>query len=327
MYSSRAYNENYYLSRKKILQDFLKDEENDTMKYIEDIESLVSSTKAVLKSMVSGDIDCARLTEKLLEIESDLNNDCKQLEEDIITLDQTDKKIEQTTQEMQKLEEKGTASYLERIEELKKELESKEFSIQNMERLYVELENIIKDNIQKGNEQLLSLEQFAGFMAQNVRLKEECDRLEEEKKECLKDYNNLLKENLNLRSKDESFELEKIKDALVEISAMGTIQKEAEEKIGKLQTRLRNLNDECEKLTNQIMTVTKSLQSLNIDNHKLNKELININRELIPGKKRLNKSFSEIMEDNESENDNTKTEGLLNEKKKKKNKHTKSTLV
>ena len=44
-------------------------------------------------------------------------------------------------------------------------IEDKEFTIQNMERLYVELENIIKDNMKNYREQLLSLEQFDNFMA------------------------------------------------------------------------------------------------------------------------------------------------------------------
>ena len=37
-------------------------------------------------------------------------------------------------------------------------MESKEFTIQNMERLYIKLEDAIKDNVQKGNEQLLTME-------------------------------------------------------------------------------------------------------------------------------------------------------------------------
>ena len=36
-----------------------------------------------------------------------------------------------------------------------------------MERLYIELENIIKDNLSKRNEQLLSLGQFDNFFQQN----------------------------------------------------------------------------------------------------------------------------------------------------------------
>jgi len=38
----------------------------------------------------------------------------------------------------------------------------------------------------------------------------------------------LLRENINLKSKDESFELEKIKESLDEISSMGNLHKEAE---------------------------------------------------------------------------------------------------
>jgi hypothetical protein len=235
MYSSRAYNENYFASHKKILEEFLKDEENETMKYIEDIEGIVSSTKLVLKGFVSGELDYTKMKEGLLEIEHDLRMDCGNLEQEILALNATDKYIEQTTAQLQAQEEKGTSSYLEKIETMKKDLESKEFKIQNMERLYVELENIIKENIRLNNEQLLSLEQFSEFVAQNDILKEECEFLEEEKKKCLEDYNNLLRENVNLRSKDESFEIEKIKDALVEISAMGTLHKEAENKINKLQ--------------------------------------------------------------------------------------------
>ena len=76
-----------------------------------------------------------------------------------------DKEIEKNTLEFQKQEEKCTENYLQRIEQLKNELEDKEFTIQNMERLYVELENIIKDNMKNYREQLLSLEQFDNFMA------------------------------------------------------------------------------------------------------------------------------------------------------------------
>ena len=54
MYTTRGYNENYYTSRKKILNDFLKDEETENMKYIEETENLVSQTKMFLKDLVSG---------------------------------------------------------------------------------------------------------------------------------------------------------------------------------------------------------------------------------------------------------------------------------
>ena len=332
MYTTRAYNENYFISRKKILEDFQKDEDIETMKYIEDIEQIVSSTKLVLKGLVSGELDYSKMKERLLEIENELSLDCGSLENDISTLNTTDKNIEMTTINLQKQEDKGTLNYLERIEELKKDLELKEFKIQNMERLYVELENIIKENIRLNNEQLLSLEQFSEFVAQNDVLKDECEVLEEEKKKCIEDYNNLLRENVNLRSKDESFELEKIKDALEEISAMGSLHKEAETKINKLQERFKDLNKDCEGLTTQIKSITKNLESLNIDNKRLNKELAIINRELFPTKKRLNKSFTEsynldedpIFGDSNVVNQQKCQESI---KKIKKNKHTKTTLI
>ena len=119
------------------------------------------------------------------------------------------------------------SKYSEKKEDLKNELESKEFTIQNMERLYVELENVIKDNIQKGNEQLLTMEQFNEFLSQNDKLKIEIKKLENEKERLNKDYNNLLKENLNLRSKDESFEIEKVKEVLDEVGAKGLSQNPA----------------------------------------------------------------------------------------------------
>jgi outer membrane murein-binding lipoprotein Lpp len=155
-------------------------------------------------------------------------------------------------------------------------MEYKEFKIQNMERLYVELENIIKDNIKSNCEQLLTLEQFVEFIAQNDIIKEECEQLELEKKNLNEDYNKLLRENVNLRSKDESFELEKVKFALEEISNMGTLHAEAEQKINSLQTKFSDLNKEYNVLNEQIAAITKNLESLNLDNAKLNKDLNNI---------------------------------------------------
>ncbi len=293
MFSSRSYNDNYYISRKKILDDFLKEEEAETMKYIDEVEQMVSNTKLILKGLVSGELDFDNIKYKLGELETDLEQDCDNLEQEIVELNNTDKNIEESTKELQKMEEKGTHTYLEKIEELKKELEIKEFKIQNMERLYVDLENIIKENIRIGNEQLLSLDQFAEFVEQNDKLKFECDKLEEEKRNLFEEYNNLLRENVNLRSKDESFEFEKVKDALEEISMLGNLHKEAESRINKLQDRFKDLNKEGAVLTSQIKTITKNLESLNIDNNKLNRELKSINRELCPTWKKLNKSFSE----------------------------------
>ena len=248
MYTTRGYNENYYTSRKKILNDFLKDEETENMKYIEETENLVSQTKMFLKDLVSGQLDFEALNEQLEDIETELETDCNIMQGEINTLQTMDKNIEKQINEVQTQEEIGTKDYLKKIEDLKNELESKEFTIQNMERLYVELENVIKDNIQKGNEQLLTMEQFNDFLSQNDKLKTEIKKLENEKERLNKDYNNLLKENLNLRSKDESFEIEKVKEVLDEVGAKGLSQKEAEKKITALQNKYKQLNQECVQL-------------------------------------------------------------------------------
>ena len=328
--TNRGYNENYYMNRKKILQEFLKEEESDTMKYIEDTENLVSSTKMILNGVVTGEMDYNQIKEKLTEIDKGLTADCNVLNKELQKLNEKDKEIEKNTLELQKQEEKCTENYLQRIEQLKNELEDKEFTIQNMERLYVELENIIKDNMAKKREQLLSLEQFDNFVAQNDKIKKECELLEEEKNKLLKEYNNLLRENLNLKSKDESFEIEKIKDVLEEISTMGTLQKESESRIRKLQERYMQLSTECSDLTEQIKSITKTLEGLNIDNPRLNKELSLINKELYPYENRLNRSFSATYENEEWKDIPVyNINEILNHKNpdKKKHKGNKTTLI
>jgi chromosome segregation ATPase len=318
------------MSRKKILQEFMREEEADTMKYIEETENLVSSTKMILNGVVTGEMDYNQIKDKLTEIDQELTTDCNILNKELQKLNEKDKEIEKNTLDLQKQEEKCTENYLQRIEQLKYELEDKEFTIQNMERLYVELENIIKDNMAQKREQLLSLEQFDNFVAQNDKLKKECELLEEEKNKLLKEYNNLLRENLNLKSKDESFEIEKIKDVLEEISTMGTLQKEAESRIRKLQDRYSQLSNECNDLTEQIKNITKTLEGLNIDNPRLNKELNMINKELYPYENRLNRSFSASYENEEWKDIPVyNINDILNNKKseKKKKKGNKSTLI
>ena len=328
--TNRGYNENYYMNRKKILQEFMREEEADTLKYIEETENLVSSTKIILNGVVTGEMDYNQIKDKLTEIDQELTTDCNILNKELQKLNEKDKEIEKNTLDLQKQEEKCTENYLQRIEQLKYELEDKEFTIQNMERLYVELENIIKDNMAQKREQLLSLEQFDNFVAQNDKLKKECELLEEEKNKLLKEYNNLLRENLNLKSKDESFEIEKIKDVLEEISTMGTLQKEAESRIRKLQDRYSQLSNECNDLTEQIKNITKTLEGLNIDNPRLNKELNMINKELYPYENRLNRSFSASYENEEWKDIPVyNINDILNNKKseKKKKKGNKSTLI
>ena len=302
MNSTRSYNETYYVTRKKILEDFTQDEERETMEYVESLESMVSSTKVALKNVVIGDSDFKALNERILLIEKELEQECDNLTINITSLLLSDKNTESITLDLQKKEERGTSYYMDKIENIKKEMELKEFKIQNMERLYVDLENIIKENIRLNNEQLLTLDQFIEFIYQNEKLKLDNDGIEVEKKNLMNDYNLLLRENINLRSKNESFELEKVKDALEEISSMGQIQAESQLKIKSLQIRFNELTKECNNLSNQIANITKNLESLNIDNIKLNQELGDINKELINSRiYSTNKSYNETyMYDNNS---------------------------
>ena len=253
------------------------------------------------------------------------------MEKELQSLVNTNKEIEQKTIELQKQEEKGTESYLQKIEKLKNELEAKEFAIQNMERIYVELEDIIKTNLSKQQEPILTLEEFDDFVSQNERIKKECEELEEEKNKLLKEYNNLLRENLNLKSKDESFEIEKIKDVLEEIATMGNLQKEAETRLQKLQLRYTQLTKECNGLTEQIRNITKTLEGLNIDNPRLNKEINIINKEIFPYEQRLNRSFTAMYENEEWKDVDKIIHEIKGNQKKimriRKNKHTKTSLI
>lgn len=288
------FNEKYYINRKKILQDFLKDEENETLKNIDDTENLVSKTKMILKGIVTGEFNYIQIKEKLAEIDNDLSSDCEHFHRDLENLNKEEKEVEQKKIELQEQDIKDTENYTKKIESLKRELESKEFTIQNMERIYVDLENIIRNNMQKGKEQLLPLDQFDTFVCQNDIIKKECDKLEKEKNYLLIEYNNLLRENLNLKSKDESFEIERIKDILEEVSTLGNIQKEANKRIDKLNIRYLELSKEYANLTNQIKNIINTLESLNIDDPSLNKELKLINRELVPNQHRQNNSFTNM---------------------------------
>jgi hypothetical protein len=324
MNTTRSYNENYYITRKKILENFEQEEDREMLEYAEGIENLVSSTKLALKNMVMGDTDFKTLNDKILLLEKELEQECEMLTHNISTLSISDKHTASTTVEIQKQEEKGMGLYLDRIESLKKEMELKEFKIQNMERLYVELENIIKENIRIGSEQLLTLDQFIVFVAQNEKLHEENKCSEAERKNMMNDYNLLLRENINLRSKNESFELEKVKDALEEISSMGQLQAESQLRINTLQGRFNELTKECSHLTNQIVSITKNLEGLNIDNIKLNQELSEINKELLSSRLvNTNKSFSETYN---YESNSLFTNGNYDSNKQKSRTHVKSTI-
>ena len=325
---NRNFNEKYYINRKKILQDFLKDEETETLKNIDDTENLVSKTKMILKGIVTGEYDYSIIKERLAEIDNDLVTDCENYNKDLENLTKEENEIAKQTIDLQKQEEKGTEAYLQKIESLKNDIESKEFTIQNMERIYIELETIIRNNMQKGKDQLLPLEQFDTFVSQNDIIKKECNELKEEKNNLLKEYNNLLRENLNLKSKDESFEIEKIKDVLEEIATMGNLHKEAEKRIEKLNIRYSELTQECNSLTEQIKNITKTLEGLNIDNPRLNKELALISKEIYPYESRLNRTFTQMYENEEWKDIQPYSlKNKFSRTKKGKKKHTMTTLI
>ncbi len=276
------YNENYFTTRKKILNDFMKDEENENLKYIEETESLVSQTKMFLKDLLSGQVDFDILNDQLEDIQTELENDCNVMKGEINTLKAMDENIEKQITNLQKEEENGTKEYMNKIESLKNELESKEFTIQNMERLYIELEDVIKDNIQKGNEQLLTMEQFNDFLNQNVRLKEEIKQLEQEKIKLDEKYSQVLKENVALRKNDEEYDKQKIDEILKSFEIKDKNKKEeAIKKINEYKKNQKKLNEEYNKIVNKIKKLINSLKGLDIENKNFNIHLNNIQNELI----------------------------------------------
>ena len=294
------YNENYFTTRKKILNDFMKDEENENLKYIQETESLVSQTKMFLKDLLSGQVDFDILNDQLEDIQTELESDCNVMKGEINTLKAMDENIEKQIATLQKEEENGSNEYKNKINSLKNELESKEFTIQNMERLYIELEDVIKDNIQKGNEQLLTMEQFSNFLNQNVRLKDEIKQLEIEKIKLDEKYSQVLKENVMLRKKDEAYDKQMIEEILKsydkEKNKNG--KEEALKKINEYKNKQQKLNNEYNVITEKIDNLILTLKGLNIESTNFNDHLNNIKNELLNSElefyqsKKRNKSIS-----------------------------------
>ena len=311
------YNENYFTTRKKILNDFMKDEEKENLKYIEETESLVSQTKMFLKDLLSGQVDFDILNDQLEDIQTELENDCNVMKGEISTLKALDENIEKQITNLQKEEENGTKEYMNKIDSLKNELESKEFTIQNMERLYIELEDVIKDNIQKGNEQLLTMEQFSDFLNQNVRLKEEIKQLEQEKIQLDEKYSQILKENVTLRRNDEEYDKKKIDEILKDFEIKEknkTGKEEALKKINEYKKKQQKLNEEYNNIKIKIEKLIRALKGLNIENNNFNIHLDNIKNELISNEleslqnNKRNKSISykklKEIKDNKEDNNN-----------------------
>ena len=277
------YNENYFTTRKKILNDFMKDEENENLKYIQETESLVSQTKMFLKDLLGGQVDFDILNDQLEDIQTELENDCNIMKGEINTLKAMDENIEKQITMLQKEEENGSNEYKNKINSLKNELESKEFTIQNMERLYIELEDVIKDNIQKGNEQLLTMEQFSNFLNQNVRLKDEIKQLEIEKLKLDEKYSQVLKENVMLRKKNEDYDKQKIEEILKsydkEKNKIG--KEDAIKKINEYKNKQQKLNKEYDDIKEKIENLILTLKGLNIESKNFNDHLNNIKNELL----------------------------------------------
>ena len=310
------YNENYFTTRKKILNDFMKEEENENLKYIGETESLVSQTKLFLKDLLGGQVDFDILNDQLEDIQTELENDCNVMKGEINTLKAMDENIEKQIANLQKEEENGSKEYMNKINSLKNELESKEFTIQNMERLYIELEDVIKDNIQKGNEQLLTMEQFSDFLNQNVRLKDEIKVLEQEKIKLDEKYAQVLKENVALRKNDEEYEKQKIDEILKSFENKEknkTGKDEALKKINEYKKKQKKLNDEYNNIKNKIEKLIWTLKGLNIENKNFNFHLYNIQNELLMNEievylRKRNKSVVNkklgVVKDNEDDNNN-----------------------
>ena len=301
--SSRNYNEAYYKSRKQLLKDFLVDEESETIKSITQAESLVSSTKLLLHGIVTGSMSPSNIYSNLKQIEKELSFDCSELQQTLNTLNYKSQSIKNEATNQLAQEEKEFTNFALRIEKLKSELEIKEFTIQNMEKIYIELEHIIKQNVSQGKAQPLTIEEFDMFITLQNSIINECDKLEKERNNLLTEYNCLLRENVNLKSLNESFEIEQMKNALEEISAMGNVQKEAEKRLHALQKKYNELCNECNELNNKMLNVIKTLDGLNIDNLKLNKTIAMIKRDIFQYEERLNNSFSHGIDTNKDWND------------------------
>ncbi len=236
-----------------------------------------------LKNLVSGQVDFDILNDQLEDIQTELESDCNVMKGEINTLKAMDENIERQITMLQKEEENGSNEYKNKINSLKNELESKEFTIQNMERLYIELEDVIKDNIQKGNEQLLTMEQFSNFLNQNVTLKEEIKQLEQEKIKLDEKYSQVLKENVLLRKSDEEYDKQKIDEILKsydkEKNKIG--KDEALKKINEYKIKQKKLNDEYNGIKNKIEKLILVLKGLNLESKNFNMHLENIQDELL----------------------------------------------
>lgn len=298
--TSLGLNEMYITSRNKMLTDFAHDEEIENLKYIQEIESIVNQTKTFVEDLFSGEKEFSELNTKLDKIQNQLEKNYNSMKIDISNLNLIDKTVEKQMIITQEEEKKDNTDYQKKIEELQNELELKELTIQNMEKLYLQLEDIIKENIENGSDDLLTMEQFTDFLNQNETIKNDIKCLEKEKIKIEEEYNKMLKQNLLLKNFDEDFDKNKIKSIFdnLETKEKNRALKDGSIKsIKENQIKQENLINKCNEIKNKIKHFIYNIKALNVDNNNsnFNQHLINLEKKLkdneFPKIKRLN-SFS-----------------------------------
>lgn len=321
-------NENNYTSnRNKLLNDFTKDEQQEKQKYIEETESLILKTKSFIKDLMGGQVKFDSLIKQLDLIETEFGNNYNKINKEVSLLQLRQNSLKKRILNLQIDDIKNNNMFKEKINTLQTDLKSKERTIQNMERIYIELEDIIQNNIDDGNEDLLTMEQFTDFVSQNQKLKDEIKVIENEKINIEGKYNKILKENMILRKNDERFENEFLKKLMNEIENREknkNVRDNLLKDIKESSDKHKILYENCEKMENKILKLINNLKGINIDNYFFNLHLFNIQQEImdnmfpkteksrsIPNKKRGNK----FLRNNSNEIDDEYN--IINEKIKK----------
>ena len=321
-------NENNYTSnRNKLLNDFTKDEQQEKQKYIEETESLILKTKSFIKDLMGGQVKFDSLIKQLDLIETEFGNNYNKINKEVSLLQLRQNSLKKRILNLQIDDIKNNYMFKEKINTLQTDLKSKERTIQNMERIYIELEDIIQNNIDDGNEDLLTMEQFTDFVSQNQKLKDEIKVIENEKINIEGKYNKILKENMILRKNDERFENEFLKKLMNEIENREknkNVRDNLLKDIKESSDKHKILYENCEKMENKILKLINNLKGINIDNYFFNLHLFNIQQEImdnmfpkteksrsIPNKKRGNK----FLRNNSNEIDDEYN--IINEKIKK----------
>ena len=292
-------NENSFTSnRKRLLDDFTRDEEQEKQKYIQEAESLVVKTKSFIKDLMGDKVNFDSLTKQLDLIENELSNNCNKINKEISLLELRQNSLKKRIANLQNDDMKSNNIFKEKINTLQSDLKSKEKTIQNMERIYIELENLIQSNIDNENEDLLTMEQFTDFVSQNQRLKDEIKIMENEKISIEGKYNKALKENLILRKNDEKYEnefLEKLINEVEKKEKNKCVRDDLLKGIKETCEKRKSLDENCNQIENKILKLLNNLKGINIDDYYFNLHLLNISYEIMDNmfpKIEKSKSFS-----------------------------------